>query len=59
MNKIIKSKMETRSKLYQQYTQNGWFERDLKFIESLIAELNDVSCYTKYLCYGNPAKKTK
>ena len=49
--------METRSKLYQQYTQNGWFERDLKFIESLIAELNDVSCYTKYLCYGNPAKK--
>ena len=30
MNEIIKSKMETRNKLYQQYIQNGRFESDLK-----------------------------
>ena len=39
MNEIIKSKMESKNKLYQQYIQNGWFESDLVFIESLIAEL--------------------
>ena len=29
MNEIIKSKMETKNKLYQQYIQNGRFESDL------------------------------
>ena len=49
MNEIIKSKMETKSKLYQQYIENGRFESDLVFIESLIAELNDLISYTKDL----------
>ena len=49
MNEIIKSKTETKSKLYQQYIENGRFESDLVFIESLIAELNDLISYTKDL----------
>ena len=56
MNEIIKSKMETKSKLYQQYIENGRFESDLVFIESLIAELNDLISYTKDLYYENLAK---
>ena len=56
MNEIIKSKMETKSKLYQQYIENGRFESDLVFIESLIAELNDLISHTKYLYYENLAK---
>ena len=57
MKEIIKSKMETKNKLHQQYTQNGRFESDLAFIESLIAELNDLISYTKDLYYVNLAKK--
>ena len=49
MNEIIKSKME-KSK------QAGWFESDLVFIESLIAELNDLISYTKDLYYENLSK---
>ena len=57
MNEIIKSKRETKNKLYQQYIQNGRFESDLVLIESLIAELNDLISYTKELYYENLAKK--
>ena len=57
MNAIIKSKKETKNKLYQQYIQNGRFESDLVFIESLIAELNDLISYTKDLYYESLAKK--
>ena len=57
MNEIIKSKIETKNKLYQQYIQNGRFESDRVFIESLIAELNDIISYTKDLYYENLAKK--
>ena len=56
MNEMIKSKMETKNKLYQQYIQNGRFESGLIFIESLIAELNDLISYTKDLYYENLAK---
>ena len=56
MNEIIKSKMEKQKKLYQQYIQNGRFESDLVFIESLIADLNDLISYTKDLYYENLAK---
>ena len=49
MNEIIKSKMG-KSK------QAGWFESDLVFIESLIAELNDLISYTKDLYYENLSK---
>ena len=48
--------MEIKSKLYQQYIQNGKFESDLVFIESLIAELNDLISYTKNLYYENLSK---
>ena len=56
MNEIIKSKMKTKNKLYQQYVQNGRFESDILFIESLIAELNDLISYTKDLYYENLSK---
>ena len=57
MNEIIKSKMETKNQLYQQSIQIGRFESDLVFIESLIAELNDLISYTKDLFYEILAKK--
>ena len=41
--------------LYQQYIQNGKFESDLVFIESSIAEPNDLISYTKDLYYENLA----
>ena len=44
------------NELYQQYIQNGRFESDLVFIESLIAELNDLISYMKDLFYENLAK---
>ena len=56
MNEIIKSKMKTKNKLYQQYIQSGRFESDLVFIQFLIAELNDLISYTKDLYYENLAK---
>ena len=42
-----------------QYIQNGRFESDLVFMESLIVELNDLISYTKDLHYENLAKKKK
>ena len=45
-----------KNKLYQQYIQNGRFESYLVFIESLIAELNDLISYMKDLFYENLAK---
>ena len=56
MNEIIKSKMEKQKKVYQQYIHNGRFESDLVFIESLIADLNDLISYKKHLYYENLAK---
>ena len=44
-------KMKKKKTLHQQYIQNGSFESDLVFIESLIAELNDLIFYTKDLYY--------
>ena len=44
-------KKNEKKTLYQQYIQNGRFESDLVFIESLIAELNDLIFYTKDLYY--------
>ena len=56
MNEIIKPKMETKNKLHQQYIQNRRFESHPVFIESLIAELNDLISYTKDLYHENLAK---
>ena len=52
-----KIKDGNKNKLYQQYIQNGRFESDRVFIESLIAELNELISFTKDLYYENLAKK--
>ena len=52
-----KIKDGNKNKLYQQYIQNGRFESDRMFIESLIAELNELISFTKDLYYENLAKK--
>ena len=39
MNQIIKSKMETKSKLYQQYIQNGRFESNLPLLQAKIIHI--------------------
>ena len=57
MNEIIKSKMETKNKLYKQYILNGRFESDFVFIENLVTELNDLISHTKALYYENLSKK--
>ena len=36
INETIKSKIKTRNKLYKQYIENGRFESDFVFIETLI-----------------------
>ena len=56
INEIIKSKMETKNKLYQQYIQNGRFKTDLVFTESKIADVNDLIFYKKDLYYENLVK---
>ena len=47
------NKKQTRPAIYQ----NGRFESDLVFIETLIDEFNDLIFYTKDLYYENLAKK--
>ena len=59
MNEIIKSKIKTKNLYFKQYIQNGRFESDFVFLESLIIELNDLISLTKKLYYENLAKKTK
>ena len=40
MNEIIKSKIKTKHPLFKQYIQNGRFESDFMFLETLITEIN-------------------
>ena len=49
MNETIKSKIKTKNKLYKQYIDNGRFESDFVFIETLITEINDLITSTKVL----------
>ena len=56
MNKIIKSKMKAKNKLYKQYVKNGRFESDFVFIESLVNEINELISNGKNLYYDNLAK---
>ena len=51
MNETIKSKIKTKNKLYKQYIDNGRFESDFVFIETLITEINDLITSTKDLYY--------
>ena len=57
MNEIIKSKIKTKNLLFKQYIQNGRFESDFLYLESLITEINDLISHTKALYYEKLAKK--
>ena len=57
MNETVKSKIKTKNKLHKQYIDNGRFESDFAFIETLITEINDLITSTKYLYYKNLTKK--
>ena len=57
MNKIIKSKIKTKILLFKQYLQNGRFEIDFMFLETLITEINELISSTKKLYYENLVKK--
>ena len=55
--RVIKSKMKTKSKLYKLYIKNVRFESDVVFIERLVTEVNDLTPHTKALPYDNLAIK--
>ena len=57
MNEIIKSKIKTKDLLFKQYIQNGRFESDFLYLESLITEINGLISHTKALYYEKLAKK--
>ena len=57
MNEVIKSKIKTKNLLFKQYIQNGRFESDFVFLETLITETNELISSTKNLYYENLAKK--
>ena len=57
MNEIIKSKIKTKNLYFKQYIQNGRFESDFEFLESLIIKMNDLISSTKKLYYASLAKK--
>ena len=57
MNEIIKQKIKTKNLLFKQYIQNGRFESDFVFLETLITEINELSYSAKRLFYENRAKK--
>ena len=57
MNEIIKSKIKTKDLLFKQCIQNGRFESDFVFLETLITEFNELISFTKNLYYENLVKK--
>ena len=57
MNEIIKSKTKTKNLLFKQYIQNGRFESDFVFLETLITEINELISSTKNVYYENLARK--
>ena len=50
MNETIKSRIKTKNRLYKQYIDNGRFERNFVFIETLRTKINDLITSTKDLC---------
>ena len=48
--------MKTKSKLYEQYIQNGKFESDFVLIERFVTEINDLISHTTALYFENLAK---
>ena len=58
MNEIIKSEMKAKNKLYKQYINNGRFESDFVFIESLVMKLMNWSLTLK-ICIMSTLQKIK
>ena len=56
MKKTIKSKFKAKAEFFKQYIQNGRFESDFLFRESLAIELNELISSTKVLFYVNLVK---
>ena len=57
MNDFVKSKIKTKNLLFKQCIQNGIFESNFLFLESIVNELNELISSTKALYYENLAKK--
>ena len=57
MNEIIKSKIKTKNLLFKQCIQNGRFESDFVFLQTLITEINELISSTRNVYYENLAKK--
>ena len=57
INQIIKSKIKTKNLLFKHYIQNGRFESDFVFLETLIIETNELISSTKNSYYENLAKE--
>ena len=58
MNETIKSKIKIKNKLYKQHIENGRFESDFVFIETLTTEINDLITSTKDIHYKNLTKRS-
>ena len=56
MKKTIKSKFKAKAEFFKQYIQNGRFESDFLFRESLAIEINKLISSTKVLFYVNLVK---
>lgn len=56
MNETIKSKIKTKTKVYNKHVQNGRFEGDFLFLETLISKLNELISFAKGLYYENLVK---
>ena len=57
INQIIKSKIKTKNLLFKPYIQNGRFETDFVFLETLITEINELIFSARNLYYENLAKQ--
>ena len=57
VNEIIKSKIKTKNLLFKQFTQNGRFESDFVFPQTLITEINELISSTRNVYYENLVKK--
>ena len=51
MNETIKSKIKAKNEFFKQYIQNGRFENDFLFLETLKVEFNELISSTKDICF--------
>ena len=57
MNEAIKSKIKSKSNMYNKYIQNRRFESDFLLLKTLITELTELINTTKVSYYQNLSKK--